>query len=115
VKDRIVQAAVKMTLEPIFEREFLSMSYGFRPGIGAKDALREVDGLLKEGSVWVVDADVQKYFDSISKDRLMDKVRIRLADGKMLDLVQAFLDQAIMEECRTWTPEKGTPAGAVFK
>lgn len=114
VKDRIVQAAVKMTLEPIFEKEFLSMSYGFRPGIGAKDALREVDSLLKEGSVWVVDADVQKYFESIPKDRLMDKVRARIADGKVLDLVQAFLDQAIMKECKTWTPAKGTPAGAVL-
>ena len=114
VKDRIVQAAVKMTLEPVFEKEFLSMSYGFRPGIGAKDALREVDGLLKEGSVWVVDADVQKYFDSIPKDKLMDKVRTRIADGKILDLVQSFLDQSIMEECKTWTPTKGTPAGAVL-
>jgi RNA-directed DNA polymerase len=56
VKDRVVQAAVKMTLEPIFEKEFLPMSYGFRPGIGAKDALREVNHLLKEGAVWVVDA-----------------------------------------------------------
>ena len=114
VKDRIVQAAVKMTLEPIFEKEFLPLSYGFRPGIGAKDALREVDNLLKEGAVWVVDADVQKYFESIPKDRLMDRVRERIADGKILDLVQAFLDQAIMEECKTWTPAKGTPAGAVL-
>jgi RNA-directed DNA polymerase len=114
VKDRIVQAAVKMTLEPIFEKEFLPMSYGFRPGIGAKDALREVDNLLKEGFVWVVDADVQKYFDSIPKDKLMERVRSRIADGKILDLVQAFLDQAIMEECKTWTPDKGTPAGAVL-
>lgn len=114
VKDRIVQAAVKMTLEPIFEKEFLSMSYGFRPGIGAKDALREVDNLLRGGSVWVVDADVQKYFDSIPKDKLMDKVRSGIADGKMLDVVQGFLDQSIMEECKTWTPTKGTPAGAVL-
>ncbi|MEI6756125.1 MAG: group II intron reverse transcriptase/maturase [bacterium] len=114
VKDRIVQAAVKMTLEPIFEQDFLSMSYGFRPGLGAKDALREVDELLKGGSVWVVDADVQKYFDSIPKDRLMERVRARIADGKILDLVQAFLDQAIIEECKSWTPDKGTPAGAVL-
>jgi len=70
--------------------------------------------LLKEGSVWVVDADVQKYFESIPKDRLMDKARARIADGKVLDLVQAFLDQAIMKECKTWTPAKGTPAGAVL-
>ncbi len=114
VKDRIVQAAVKMTLEPIFEKEFLPTSYGFRPGIGAKDALREVNDLLKGGAVWVVDADIQKYFDSIPKDKLMERVRLRIADGKILDLVQAFLDQSIMEECKSWTPTKGTPAGAVL-
>ena len=114
VKDRVVQAAVKMTLEPIFEKEFLPMSYGFRPGIGAKDAIREVDHLLKDGYIWVVDADVQKYFDSIPKDQLMERVRTRIADGKILDLVQAFMDQAIMEECKSWTPDKGTPAGAVL-
>jgi len=114
VKDRIVQAAVKMTLEPIFEKEFLPMSYGFRPGIGAKDALREVVQLLEGGSVWVVDADIQKYFDSIPKDKLMERVRKRIADGKILNLVQAFLDQAIMEDCKSWTPDKGTPAGAVL-
>ncbi|HFF5939617.1 TPA: group II intron reverse transcriptase/maturase [Legionella pneumophila] len=114
VKDRIVQAAVKMTLEPIYEKEFLPMSYGFRPGIGAKDALREVDKLLRGGSVWVVDADIQKYFDSIPKDKLMERVQERIADGKILDLVLAFLDQSVMEECKSWTPEKGTPAGAVL-
>lgn len=114
VKDRIVQAAVKMTLEPIFEHEFLPMSYGFRPGIGAKDALREVANLLREGHVWVVDADVQKYFESIPKERLMDRVKEHVADGKVLNLIQQYLDQAIMEECRLWTPTKGTPAGAVL-
>jgi len=114
VKDRIVQAAVKMTIEPIFENEFLPMSYGFRPGLGAKDALREVDALLEQGLVWVVDADVQKYFDSISKDRLMERVEKKIADGKVLALIQQFLDQPIMEECKLWTPVRGTPAGAVL-
>lgn len=114
VKDRIVQAALKMTLEPIFEKEFLSMSYGFRPGIGAKNGLREVDNLIKCGYTWVVDADVQKYFDTIPKDRLMERVKERIADGNVLNLVQQFLDQAIMEECETWTPTTGTPAGAVL-
>lgn len=114
IKDRIVQAAVKMTLEPIFEKEFLPMSYGFRPGIGAKDALREVDGLLKEGYTWVVDADVQKYFDSIPKEKLMERVKERIADGKVLNITQQFLDQAIMESCKVWTPAAGTPAGAVL-
>ena len=65
VKDRIVQAALKLVMEPIFEREFEDTSYGFRPGRGSKDALREVDGLIKEGYRWVVDADLENYFDRI--------------------------------------------------
>jgi RNA-directed DNA polymerase len=71
VKDRIVQTALKMVIEPIFETQFRPGSYGFRPGRGCKDALREVDRLLKEGFTWVVDADLQSYFDSIPHDRLM--------------------------------------------
>jgi hypothetical protein len=61
---RIVQAAVKLVLEPIFERDFLPCNYGFRPGRGCKDALREVDRWLKVGYTWVVDVDLEKYFDS---------------------------------------------------
>lgn len=66
VKDRIVQGALKRVLEPIFEWEFLDTSYGFRPGRGCKDALREVDGWLKEGYTWVVDADLASYLDAVS-------------------------------------------------
>ena len=66
VKDRIVQTAIKFVMEPIFEREFLKMSYGFRPGLGCKDALREVERLLKEGYTFVVDADIRSYFDTIA-------------------------------------------------
>ena len=65
VKDRIVQTAAKMVLEPILEKEFLDMSYGFRPGRGAKDALLRVDRKLQEGYTWVVDADLRSYFDTI--------------------------------------------------
>jgi len=66
VKDRVVQTAVKLVMEPIFEREFLDMSYGFRPGRSCKDALREVDRLLKSGYTHAVDADLQSYFDVAS-------------------------------------------------
>ena len=82
VKDRIVQTALKMALEPIFEREFIPSSYGFRPGRGCKDALRDVDRLLKEGYTWVVDADVKSYFDSIPHDLLMERIRKRVSDGR---------------------------------
>jgi RNA-directed DNA polymerase len=114
VKDRIVQTALKMVLEPIFENEFLPISYGFRPGRGCKDALREVDRLLKEGYTWVVDADVKSYFDSIPHDLLMDRIREKVSDGKILTLIELFLKQEIMEDMKRWTPISGTPQGAVL-
>jgi RNA-directed DNA polymerase len=114
VKDRIVQTALKMVLEPIFENEFLTLSYGFRPGRGCKDALREVDRLLKEGYTWVVDADVKSYFDTIPHDLLMDRIREKVSDGKVLDLLELFLRQEIMENMKCWNPVSGTPQGAVI-
>ena len=74
VKDRIVQTALKFVIEPIFEKEFLDTSYGFRPGRGCKDALREVDRLLKAGYTHAVDADLTSYFDTIPHARLMARV-----------------------------------------
>ncbi len=84
VKDRIVQTAVKRVIEPIFEREFLPMSYGFRPGKSCKDALREVDGYLKEGYTHVVDADLRCYFDSIGHDLLTKRIEAHISDGRLL-------------------------------
>ena len=81
VKDRIVQTAVKLVIEPIFEARSGRGSYGFRPGRGCKDALREVDRLLKEGYTFVVDADLKSYFDSIPHERLMARVEERSATG----------------------------------
>jgi RNA-directed DNA polymerase len=114
VKDRIVQTALKMVLEPIFEKEFLKTSYGFRPGRGCKDALREVDRLLKEGYTWVVDADVKSYFDTIPHNRLMDHIREKVSDRKTLNLIELFLKQEIMEGMKCWNPISGTPQGAVL-
>jgi RNA-directed DNA polymerase len=114
VKDRIVQTALKMVLEPIFDKEFLPISYGFRPGRGCKDALREVDQLLKEGYTWVVDADVKSYFDSIPHDRLMERIKERVSDGKVLHLIKLFLKQDILEGMKLWNPISGTPQGAVL-
>lgn len=114
VKDRVVQAAVKKVIEPIFEREFAEHSYGFRPGRGCKDALREVDARLKEGFTWVVDADLKSYFDTIPKGILMEHVKSRISDGGVLKLIEAFLDQTIMEEMKEWKPAAGTPQGAVL-
>ena len=114
VKDRVVQAALKIVLEPIFEREFLPMSYGFRPGLGCKDALRRVDYLLKEGYTWVVDADLKSYFDSIPHEQLLERVREKISDGRVLSLVESFLNQDIMEGLDRWNPNAGTPQGAVL-
>lgn len=114
VKDRIVQTAVKRVIEPIFEHEFLDMSYGFRPQRGAKDALREVDRLLKAGYTHVVDADLAGYFDSIPHEPLMAALRARISDGRLLDLIEAFLHQDIVKGLQRWTPSGGTPQGAVI-
>jgi len=114
VKDRIVQTALKLVIEPIFEREFEESSYGFRPGRGCKDALREVDELIKEGYTHVVDADFDSYFDSIPYEPLMDEVSERISDGAVLELIRAFLNQDIIQGMKRWTPVGGTPQGAVI-
>jgi len=115
VRDRMVQATIRMVIEPIFEAEFVEHSYGFRPGRGAQQALERVEKLLKEGQTWVVDADIKGYFDNIPQDRLMALVRERISDGKLLALIEAFLQQGVMESGRGWQPTtKGTPQGAVL-
>jgi RNA-directed DNA polymerase len=126
VKDRIVQTALKMVIEPIprvrpqggprtsFEVQFRPGSFGFRPGRGCKDALREVDRLLKGGYTHVVDADLRSYFDTIPCDRLMALVEGSISDGRVLALIDSFLRQKIMTEIACWQPTAGTPQGAVL-
>jgi RNA-directed DNA polymerase len=115
VRDRIVQAALRHVLEPIFETEFAGNSYGFRPGRGAKDALRRVDTLLKAGHDWVVDADLKSYFDTIPHERLMALIKERVADGRVLAVVERFLRAGVLERAKGWQPtERGTPQGGVI-
>ena len=114
VRDRVVQAALRLVIEPIFEKEFAERSYGFRPQRGCKDALREVERLLKAGCVHVVDADLKSYFDSIPHTKLMGEVCKYIADGRVLALIEAFLKQDVLEGLALWTPEKGSPQGAVI-
>ena len=114
VRDRVVQAAIRAVLEPIFERDFAAQSYGFRPGRGCKDALRRVDSLLKSGCAWVVDADLKSYFDTIPHSPLVGQVKEKVSDSQVLDLLTAFLTQKVMETAEGWTPEEGTPQGAVI-
>jgi RNA-directed DNA polymerase len=114
VRDRVVQGALRLVIEPIWEQEFIVSSYGFRPGKGCKDALREVERLLKDGYGCIVDADLKSYFDSIPHDLLLEELRKRIADGRVVDLLEAFLKQDILEDMALWTPEEGTPQGAVI-
>lgn len=104
VKDRIVQGALKRVLEPIFEWEFLDTSDGFRPGRGAKDALRVVDQALKDGHHWVVDADLKGYFESIPHELRMEEVSARIGDARVLALIEAFLKAEIRDGREHWTP-----------
>src|SRR4030088_1131869 len=95
VRDRVVQTALRNVLEPIFERDFAAESYGFRPQRGTKDALRRVAELLKAGYWHVVDADLQSYFDPIPRQPLLEQVRAKVADSKVLDLLAAYLKQEV--------------------
>lgn len=114
VRDRVVQTALRNVLEPIFERDFAAQSYGFRPGRGAKQALRRVHQLLKAGYVHVVDADLQSYYDTIPRQPMLERIKTKVSDGKVLDLLAAYLEQEVLENAKYWTPEQGTPQGAVI-
>ncbi|WP_202907670.1 group II intron reverse transcriptase/maturase [Rhodopseudomonas palustris] len=114
VADRIVQQAVRLVIEPIFDSGFCEGSYGFRPERGCKDALREVDRLLKQGYTHVVDADLQSYFDTIPHDRLMQRIEERISDGRLLDLIRGWLKAEVLHGLDRWTPTQGAPQGAVI-
>lgn len=114
VCDRIVQTALHHVIGPIFEQGFAEHSYGFRPGRGCRDALRVVDAALKDGNLWVVDADLKSYFDTIPHVELMALMERQIADSRVLELVRKYLKQGVMEGLKEWTPEEGTPQGAVI-
>jgi RNA-directed DNA polymerase len=114
VRDRVVQSAIKLVIEPIFEKEFARASYGFRPGRGCKDALREAERLLRGGRVHVVDVDIKGYFDNIPHDKLMALVRQRIADGRLLGLIESFLKVGVLEEGIIIDPVTGSPQGGII-
>jgi RNA-directed DNA polymerase len=114
VEDRIVQMALKVVLEPIFEEGFAPRSYGFRPRRGTKDALCQVDRLLKEGYRWAVDADLKGYFDTIDHEILMAEVEKKVTDGRVLELIRSFLTCEVADGDESYVPERGTPQGGVI-
>jgi len=114
VRDRVVQTALLHVLEPIFDHTFHPRSFGFRHGRGCHDALRCVEQLLEGGNVFVVDADLKGYFDTIPKDRLLQLVKQKVSDHAVLRLIKLYLNQEVMSELSRWTPETGVPQGAVL-
>lgn len=115
ISDRIVQTALRYVIEPIFEKKFCGCSYGFRPKRGAKDALRQVQAFLDAGHVWVVDVDIQRYFDTIPHQGLMQEIEAEIADRRVLGLIEAYLKQGVLEGTKSYAAlEEGTPQGGVI-
>ncbi|MCL5957904.1 MAG: group II intron reverse transcriptase/maturase [Chloroflexi bacterium] len=110
VRDRVVQMATLLILEPIFEADFLECSYGFRPGRSAHQALEEVRGVMQEGLRAVYDVDLQSYFDSIPHDKLMACVRMRVTDRTVLCLIRMWLEAPVVE-----TDDRGNPRGKRYR
>jgi RNA-directed DNA polymerase len=114
IEDQIVQAALQKVLQPIFEPTFSNCSYGYRKRRGAREALGRVADLLEAGFVAVVDAEIEKFFDSIPKQRLLDQVGKKVKDGRVIKLIRAFLTAGYMQEGQFYLQEQGTPQGAVI-
>ena len=112
IADRVVQASLKLVLEPIFEADFAPCSYGFRPGRRAHDAMAETRFLASKTYEWVLEGDIKACFDEISHPALMDRVRARIGDKRVLALVKAFLKAGILTEAGTSRETvTGTPQG----
>jgi len=120
VTDRVVQAALKLVLEPIFEADFLPVSYGFRPKRRAHDAIAEIHMFGTQGYRWVLDADIEAAFDCVSHSALLERVRLRVKDKRVLTLVKAFLKAGVLTELGedrdtlTGTPQGGILSPLIF-
>ena len=114
VRDRVVQAAAKLVLEPIFEADFEGSSFGFRPGIGQHDALASVTDHSRKGFRWVVDADIEQFFDNLDHQELMDALRRRIGDGEMLRLIYRWLKAGYLWEGGYHDTDQGSPQGGVL-
>lgn len=115
VEDKIVQGALREVLEAIYEQDFVSGSYGFRPGRSAHDALRELDRVVwTEGASWILEADIQSFFDSVCRKTLMEMLRERIADEPFLRLVGKCLHVGVLDGVELSTPEVGTAQGSIL-
>ena len=113
VQDRVVQAALKLVLEPVFEADFQPLSYGFRPGRRQHDAIAEIHQYATSGYEWVLEADIKACFDEIGHVPLMDRLRARIKDKRILALVKAFLKAGIMTPDGEEESYSGTPQGGI--
>ena len=115
LEDKILQRAVLMVLEPVYEQDFLDCSYGFRPDRGAHKALQGLrSGLMALGAPWVIDLDIQSFFDTVSKKHLAEFLDKRVCDGVIRQAIGKWLNAGIMEEGKLTYPEAGTPQGGVL-
>ncbi len=114
VRDRVVEASIKAAIEPIYDVDFHPHSFGFRPGLGCKDALQAVRDHLDAGQPWVVDADIQSYFDNIDHDILLSRVADKVNDGRVIRWLSKALETPIFDGLDQWTPEKGSPQGSIL-
>jgi group II intron reverse transcriptase/maturase len=114
-EDKVLQRAVAMALEAVYEQDFLDCSYGFRPGRSPHQALQVLwEVAMSMGGGWVLEADIESFFDSVDRGQLQDVLRRRVRDGVLLRLVGKWLNAGVMEEGRLWHPESGTPQGGVI-
>lgn len=112
--DKVMQRAVTMALEAVYEQDFLDCSYGFRPGRSAHDALEALWGqLMSMKGGWVLEVDIEKFFDTIDRDKLREILRKRVRDGVVLRLIGKWLNAGVMEEGAVYRPKAGTPQGGV--
>jgi len=111
VADRVVQQAVKIVVEPIVEADFLPCSFGFRPKRSAHDALQAMRDAVRAGRTWVVDADIESFFDRLGHDRILESLRERISDRKVLGLIRAILSTAVLDGAVLSNPAEGLPQG----
>jgi group II intron reverse transcriptase/maturase len=111
VRDRVIQMATKLVIEPIFEADFEDVSFGFRPKRSAKGALERIRKACNRKGNWVVDVDIQGYFDNINQEKLMKLVQMRISHRRILKLIRKWLGTGIMEEGNVRRADVGTPQG----